>query len=278
MADNESAEERRARQIANLELARAAKRRKESEGVAEGPVHTAASRDPSEVMRETQDRIKQQREQEFIHGDHVDAGEIAARVKEIAEQKVPSREEVAALDFEPVRGEERPEVAAHRAAMRQLELEARMRFEMSKARSDGRSTREVAAQFKISPRRRAADPTDVIPDEAIHRTKDGRKFMTRFVRTSDNQGKPDRELSRLQSFRERYDAEVIVVDGAPLIRRWGVAIQMHPDEYAQRIVDNSPPGAATLRATNEEFVELAKAAKSPVIGYGGREDVSQVNR
>lgn len=235
----------------------------------EGPVHSAASAAQSQeqVFGAVQERLKQERAEQFVHGDRVDAETVRDKARELL--SAPKAQDYAGSLAE----EERPEIAMHRAAHALLAEEARARFEATRLRAHGEPP---ARPFRVHRRRTRRDPTAMFDASRIKRDeKTGQRFVTRWVRTTDSEGRPDPNLTRVQEFKDVYEYEIVTdASGQPVTGPLGVLMQGHPECYRDRVVDYAPAGAAKLRATNEEFRDLAGAAKSPVLGFGARPDTS----
>lgn len=262
--------EQQAKNRASLEkawAASAAKRAKakEQQQVSEGPIHSAASaaRSQDELLTVAQEKIKADRKADYEHAGKPDMEAAKLAAKEIAGRKraVPTPQE----DDGPP-----PELAAHQAALKVLEQEERMRFEANRLRANGVAPKGI---YRIAARRQRVDPTSLFPQDRIHHAEDGRKFVTRWVRMVDRRGEPDPKLTRVQEFKDVYGYEIVTdKDNDPVIGPLGVLMQGHPDDYAARIVDYAPAGAAKLNAAQAELEDVARLAKSPLTGFGVRTD------
>jgi hypothetical protein len=259
--------------LTSIEKARSAKAAKREAAKA---AQVAAQEQPAalsqeEIFARVQASVSAQREKEFVHGHRLDDDTIARKAAEIA--KAPRR-----IAEEPVH-EELPAIAAHRRAAQILGQEELAQRQALAERKGMPSTLRTRAPMRNAPRRNRPDPTRIPAHIPVKRTEDGRPWVTRYVRTTDNWGEPDPSLSRVQELKDVYDYEILVDQtGAPYRTRFGVAMQGHPDAYADRVVDYAPRGVGHLSDANAELLETAREAKCAVIGTGLQEDESVARR
>ena len=243
-----------------------AERAKETEEqVAEGPIHSAASaeRTQDELVAAAQARVQVERKLDYEHAGKPDMEATVATAKQIAGRKrqLPTASEDT---------DEAPELAAHREALKVLEQEEKLRFDANRMRANGVAPTGV---YRIAVRRQRTDPTSLFPKDRIHHTEDGRRFVTRWVRMSDGRGQPDKNLTRVQEFKDVYGYEIVTdKNDDPVISPLGILMQGHPDDYAARIIDYAPSGMAKLNAAQAELEDVSRLAKSPLTGFGVRTD------
>lgn len=182
---------------------------------------------------------------------------------------------------EPV-GEVSADVLGSRMAARMLEEEAAAQVAWAKAR--GKRAASAAGPrmpVRASQRHRRRSGTTLPPHIQAQIRSDE---VPKFIRTTDSWGNPDPNLSRVQELREDYSYRVITDPedgGKPYVTRFGVLMACPMEQYAQRIADHAPPGAAKLRESNDAIQdkldwlnEKRGHTAARVVGEGSRPDPS----
>lgn len=162
---------------------------------------------------------------------------------------------------------EDPEIVAYRRAeeSRKEEMRERLAAHETVDRNPKTGSR-LAKKYRArrspmkSGRRFTMPDVTAIDPKLIQKTEEGHSFIPEWVSLEDTLGKGQRSWNRVEQ-KLRCGAEIIRDgEGKPLVSGFGLAMQTHPDDYADLVVAKSPVGAFNPDAMLEPVFGIEREA------------------